>query len=688
MSGGNVFTVDPDPATSGRHVGRLLLTCLAAGVVLAGILLPVIGGMALGVQAGVREFNTLPSDLAIPAPAERSTIYAADGSVLATVYFEDRVPVRLTQIAPVMRKAIVAIEDSRFYATGAIDLRGTMRALVTDLGAGGARQGGSTLTQQYVKNVLVERARLDAASRKQSQAAARAATKDTLGRKLREARYAVALEKRFTKDEILRRYLNLVYFGDGVYGVYTAAKHYFSVAPWQLSLPQAALLAGLVRDPGQYDPRLHPKAARARRDTVLDRMAQLHMITPAQAGQAKQSPLGLTIHPQPNGCQGSRAPFFCDYVLRRLERLPALGQTSAQRARAVLRGGLQIHTTLLPPMQSAATHALRSHVDAGGPYAGAEAVVEPGTGKVQALAVSRPYGSGTGQTRLDLAVDAKDGGSHGFHSGSTFKVFTLAAALDQGLSPSFTMHAPPVLHNPSGFRTCNGAVLDYGGHDVHNAVASDAGTWTLRQATERSINTFFIKLETKTGLCGPVHMARAAGMHQGDGSPIEQYPSFSLGVFDVSPLTLADGYATFASGGTYCSPVAITAVVDRTGRHLHVPGSRCRQTVKPAVAHAVSDVLKGVIAHGTGTAAQIGRPAAGKTGTVGSFTAAWFCGYVPQSAGCVWFGYPDGAHGRSLTDVTVHGRRYHHVYGASIPAPIWGATMAAGLQGVPPRPLP
>ncbi len=670
----------------GTRIGLLVLVSMLSGVLVAGLALPVIGGLGLAARAGVKEFQSLPTELEAPPLPQRSTILAKDGSTIATFYYENRVTVPLSLVAPVMRKAIVAIEDSRFYEHAGIDVKGALRALATNASAGGVRQGGSTLTQQYVKNVLVEKART-AQGRK-------AATADTLGRKLREARYALALEQRLTKDEILERYLNIAYFGDGAYGIASAAMHYFSVQPSQLTLPQAAMLAGIVRSPGAFDPVQHPKAAKDRRDVVLRRMAQLKFAPQADVDQALKTDLGLKVSEQRNGCEGSSAPFFCDYVLEEVKQAQTLGRTEADRVRLLLRGGLTIHTTLDPKVQFAADHAVQQKVPPTSPYGAAEAVVEPGTGAISALAVNKPYGSGKGQTRVNLAADYDHGGSQGFQSGSTFKIFVLAAALKQGLTPYFTMNAPNVLANPAGFRTCNGASLDYGGKDVHNASAHEGGTYTLERATWQSVNTFFVKLETKIGLCDPVQIARSVGMHTAGtaahpaGEPISEYPSFTLGVYDVSPLDLANAYATFAAHGKYCDPVAITKITDANGKELKLPQSGCRQAVEPAVADAVSHVLQGVIAHGTGTAARIGRPAAGKTGTVENFSAAWFCGYVPQLASCVWFGFPEGAGNRELTNVDVNGQHYYHVYGASIPAPIWGATMATALKGEPVKPFP
>jgi membrane peptidoglycan carboxypeptidase len=298
---------------------ELATVAFIAGFLTAFLVLPyaLMGGLT--VRAANKGFQSLPADLVTPALPQGSVILAADGTKLATFYYENRVEVPITQVAPIMRKAIVAIEDSRFYEHGALDVKGTIRAVIANVRAGGVIQGGSTLSQQYVKNALAEMA--------DSPAERRSALEPTAGRKLRELRYAVGLEKKLTKDQILERYLNIAYFGDGAYGIEAAARHYFDVHAAALTLEQAAALAGIVRSPQTYNPHLHPKRGRERRDLVLNRMLELKVITPPEAAAARSQPIHLRITKTPNGCVTSSAPFFCDYVQRDI-----LGNPAAPRA--------------------------------------------------------------------------------------------------------------------------------------------------------------------------------------------------------------------------------------------------------------------------------------------------------------------------------------------------------------------
>ncbi|MFD0854589.1 transglycosylase domain-containing protein, partial [Actinomadura adrarensis] len=281
---------------------------------------------------------------------QRSRILAADGSVLATFYYENRVDVKMEQVAPIARKAVLAIEDARFYEHGALDSQGTMRALLSNLGSGEVTQGGSGITQQYVKNLLLTQA--------ESEEEQLRAREVTAARKVRELRYAAALERRFSKDEIFIRYLNIAYYGDGAYGIESAARHFFSKPASRLTLPEAALLAGVIRYPYAYDPVERPEAALERRNVVLDRMLELGWITQMQAGAAKARPLGLKIHNTPNGCTTSSAPFFCDYVQREILNDPVFGATRQEREKLLKRGGLTIRTTLDRQTQRSAQRAV------------------------------------------------------------------------------------------------------------------------------------------------------------------------------------------------------------------------------------------------------------------------------------------------------------------------------------------
>lgn len=672
-----------------QRIGVLAVISVVAGLLLGGMLLPIVGGVGLLARTGANDFERLPSELDISVPPQVSRILAADGSTLATFYFQDRIVVDLNQIPEVMQKAIIAVEDVRFYEHHGIDFKGAFRALLHNGSSGSVQQGGSTLTQQLVKNILIENAQV-----KGDKAAVAAAHSDTLARKAREARYAIALEQKYSKAQILAAYLNYAYFGDGAYGVGTAAKHYFGESVRKLTLPQAAMLAGLVQSPEVYDPVLHPDAGRARRDIVLGQMLKYHFIDQKQFDDATAKPVVLHVHHQGNGCEASSAPYFCDYVQHVIETSKAFGATKEDRVKLLLRGGLTIHTTLDQPVQQAADAAVRKYVHPREPsgVAGAEAVIQPGTGKVLAISVSRPYGQDAkrGQNTIDYAVDQKyGGGPTGFPAGSTFKLFVLAAALKQGIPLNTTIYSPQTLTNLTGFTNCAGVDETY--QKVSNAGDSEAGRFNLVTGTWFSVNTFFAQLEQRTGLCAPVKIAESMGIRQEDGTPPDQFPAFTLGAAQqgYSSLDLANAYATIAAHGKYCPPIAITKVTDENGNAINVPKPSCSQVLEPGLADTITNILHGVLTQPGATAANVGepgRPAAAKTGTAENNWASVFAGFVPQMAAAVWVGNPRAL--SPLNGLTIGGRPYGEVFGATIAGPIWRDTLQAALDGVPVIPLP
>jgi membrane peptidoglycan carboxypeptidase len=537
-------------------------------------------------------------------------------------------------------------------------------------------QGGSTLTQQYVKNILLETATTPAQQR--------AAVADTLSRKLREAKYAIELANRESKAQILDGYLNIVYFGDGAYGIGAAARHYFGIPVQRLSLAQSALLAGLVQDPSGYDPVAHPKLALLRRNLVLTRMHQLGTITAGQEKAAMARPLKLHVTREPDGCLGSFAPFFCDYVLAELRYDRALGATEQQRVSKLLRGGLTVVTTINPRAQRAAQAAVDDKVGQHSRFGAAIAMVQPGTGRLEALTENRVYGTRRGQTEVDYAADYRYGGSLGFQTGSAFKVFVLAAALKRHIPLSLRLRAPPKIRM-KGFRSCQGGGI-FPPWTVHNAEKAEGGVFNIRQATWASVNTFYVQLEKRTGLCMPADIAESMGVRQASGAPLLRVPSMTLGVNPLSPLDMAGAMATFAAHGRYCPVDAISRILNRSGKVIYASHPRCRQVLPARLADLETRVLQGVIDNPQGTAygvADIGRPAAGKTGTMDNFVSAWFVGYTPNLAAAVAVGDPNGAHHDPMTRVTIKGVYYRYVFGASLPAPIWQQAMSGALAGTP-----
>jgi membrane peptidoglycan carboxypeptidase len=658
-------------------LGRLIAFAVIGGVLAAAIVLPVAAATGILVRNQADKFTTL--SLTAQSLPQRSEILDRNGHLLAYVYGVDmpyynsansatairffgwdRQPVAYNQISQNMINAIVAIEDSRYWVHGAIDLRGTIRAAINDIEHKPV-QGGSTLAQQYVKNVLLLSAEMAG-----NVPAEQAADADTLTRKLNELRLAVGVEHQQTKQQILAGYLNDAYFGHNSYGIEAAAETYFGTTVTHLTVTQAATLAGIVENPSQYDPIVDPTAALQRRNTVLARMAQTDTgLTAAQATADEAKPLGLNVSVPQSGCEASSvgsAGFFCEYVEEAFLRDPAYGKTPQQRAELLATGGLKIYTTLDPQDQQAATQAV-NYVEPNSDYfnpghnADAEAVIQPGTGQIRALAENRPYGTGRGQTEIDYAVNTAYGGSSGVQTGSSSKLFTLITALNQGYPFGFQLHVPGST-TINGYTNCQGGPAgEYqgipGAYNVTNAEGpQSASTQSLYTGTTQSVNVFYAELEHKVGLCNVVHTAVDLGMTRADGTSLlspdggqdsaDNIPSFTLGSVSVSPLNMAAAYATMAARGTYCSPVAIDKIVTASGGSLSVPSANCHRAISSDVADAVNYILQGVLT--TGTAASVGgltgREAAGKTGTsnvqngFGTPYAA-FAGYTPNLVGYV-----------------------------------------------------
>jgi membrane peptidoglycan carboxypeptidase len=662
-------TAAPEPGAA-RAATTLLALCAVCGLLVAALAFPVVGGLGLVARAGADSFDKLPDELVEPPLPQSSRILAADGSTLAVAYFnENRIVVPLSRIPKVMQNAILAIEDARFYEHGAVDAKGLLRALVRNSQAGTVQQGGSTITQQYVKNVLIERASDGGA--KQTVAERSAA------RKVMEVKYAIALERRYTKAQILEKYLNIAYFGSGVYGVATAARHYFGHRVDDLTLPEAALLAGLVKNPRLYDPIAHPAHGRARRDLVLERMAEVGFVTPAAANKAKKAKLGLHVVKERGFEDNPTAPLFLDYVRGVVlddpdgTMAPIFGATQAERAQALFQGGLTIKTSLDPRLQATAQRALQDTLGDKRDPASAAVVIQPGTGLVKVMA-------GLNHEAASRKVNLALGGGSGFQAGSTFKVFVLAAAIEQGIPLSTVIHAPQRYASHLFTNVVGNKVVPYA---VSNAGDSEAGTFDIPKATWESVNTAYLQIEEKTGYYDPARIAQDVGVTR---FPLRRVPSFVLGTNEVSPLDMASAYATFAARGIYCRPLPITEVLDAKGRLLGRIDPSCHRAMSEATADTLTSVLRGVIDHGTGKGANIGRPAAGKTGTTNGPTAAWFDGYTPDFAGVVWVGYP--------TDPAKHPLRRIHgvktVYGGTFPATIWRTIMLAAHDGVPVNDFP
>jgi membrane peptidoglycan carboxypeptidase len=683
---------------AGRWVGHLLTFLVVsslAGVLLAGLALPVVGSAGLAARAASDHFEDLPGDFETAVLPQRTKILADDGSLIAYAWSDDlggnRVVVPMSQISPNMPHALVAVEDVRYYQHGGVDLKGTVRALVKDSQGGGNLQGGSTITQQYVKNVLLLEAGADKAKQ-------RAAVADTFTRKVNELKYAVAVEKSLTKDQILERYLNLVYFGGGAYGIEAAAERYFSTTADRLSVTQAALLAALVNSPSTYDPFLHPAQALARRNLVLGDMANrtVKYLTPAQVARYRAAPLGLKPTAPRHGCvvaQGSAA-FECDYVYQTFINDPDYGPTQAARVRLWDMGGLTIRTTFSVKDETAADRAISTHTYPTDKVASALAMIQPGTGQLKAIAQSQPMGDGRGQTYLDLAADPEHHGSGGYQAGSSFKIFVGLTALMDGRDPKQVMSVPSPLDDAGAqIPVCTGRGPKHiVWPDSYHPNNDDGNPFTgaLDEAFWFSVNTYFLTLEEQTGLCRPALLAQSMGVTQdndsGQGHPLDQFASFTLGTNLITPIEMASAYATIAAQGAYCKPYVITGVTDAAGRQDPAQQPSCRSVLDPNLANELTAILRGVLTQPGATAdgLGIGRPAAGKTGTTTSSIATWFDGYTPQLATAVWTGFvrPDSLRGDFMGNITVGGTYYSgQIFGATISAPIWQSAMTNAMAG-------
>ncbi|MFI6466853.1 transglycosylase domain-containing protein [Streptomyces sp. NPDC050528] len=663
-----------------QQAAKFLGVSVLAGAVMAGIAMPAAGALGLAAKGSVQGFDDIPDSLKSPQLSQRTTILDSKGNQIASVYSRDRTVVELKDISPYMQKAIVAIEDSRFYQHGAIDLKGVLRALNKNAQSGGVSQGASTLTQQLVKNYFVEEAGDDPTKVAQ-------ATQQTLGRKVKELKYAIQIEEKLGKKKILENYLNITFFGEQAYGVEAASERYFSKHAKDLNLQQSALLAGIVQSPTRYDPINDEAEAKKRRNTVLARMAEVGDISKADALKAEQTDLGLKVSQPKNGCITAvkGASFFCKYVENVFLSDPVFGKTKEARAKIWNQGGLTIRTTLDPQAQDSVQASLKDHIYKSDSVAAAATLVEPGTGKILGMGQSRPYGYGKNETEYNYSVNADMGGSNfGFPTGSTFKPFVAAAALEQGLPATQQYPAPYSMDYPSPVSTCSGKNwVNTGGATVENESESEKGPYALKEAMAKSVNTYFVQMISDIGLCPVVSMTNKLGVVQGNGDKIPEVPAIALGSKGLSPLTMATAYAAFANEGTYCTPIAIESITQKVGneqKSLAVPKSTCTRAMSKKTADTINTVLRGVVDSGTGQEAGLtDRESAGKTGTTDSRKNAWFVGYTPNLAGAVWVGSPK--QNVEMTSIRIGGVWHDEVYGADTPGPIWKDAMTGALEG-------
>jgi len=572
-----------------------------------------------------------------PPPLQTTYIYDREGNQIATLHSTvDRTIIPLSDMPLQLQHAVIAVEDKGFYQHPGIDVTGIFRAAWTDLVSGQIVQGGSTLTQQLVKNVYAGQYSEDPKTGVETYVV----PPRTLEQKVRESLLAIKVEREFTKDEILAKYLNTVYFGRGAYGVQAAAQTFFQKDASELSALESALLAGMVQSPSFYDPVEHEPEATERRNYVLEQMASEGYLTAERATQLEGRP--IKVNPIDVGLNfPGKLGYFLDYTRRDLISTYGEGQ--------VFSGGLQVTTTLDPQMQHYAEEAVANRLPTPGDPAAAVVAIDPRNGAVRAMYGGKNFAV----SKVNLATG--DGGS-GRQAGSAFKPFTLATAIEQGYSLNSRWSGPASITIPDPACYTDGAPWQ-----LSNAADEESGDFTLLQATAFSVNTVFAQVASAVTPDAIVETAH----HMGIRSPLEPVCSITLGTQAVTPLEMTNAYATLAARGWRhrASPLERVDLAD--GKTDLQIGGRGKLVLRQNDADLVTYALQGVISGGTGTAANIGRPAAGKTGTAQEYRDAWFCGYVPQLVTCVWVGYPRGE--ISLTNV----EGYSALFGGTIPALIW-----------------
>ena len=610
------------------------------------------------------------ADLKMPKLAQTSRIYDDDDELLRTYHgVEDRTIVSLKRIPKKVRRAVIAIEDERFYDHDGVDIQAIFRAAFANAASGQIEEGGSTITQQYVKNVIISPGQV---------------ADKTLERKINEAVMALQLEKKLSKKEILERYLNTVYFGSGAYGIQAASKTFFRKPVNKLKLGEGALLAGLIRSPDTYNPYTSKKEALERRNLVLDKLVELGWASRAGASAAKKK--GLEVKPRLEEDQYP-APYFLDYVQRLIkfdDRFSVIGETPRARERALFTGGLRIYTTVDLDMQAAADEAVDYYLGPEtGPH-GSLVAIEPDTGYVKAMVGGFDFFAPENKdpfAKLNLAIQAepnlgrvKDCGASeweerapgcGRQAGSAYKPFALVAALQDGIPLSKTYEAQDCMSFP-----------EHDNWEVCNYEEAEYGQKTLLEATAASINTVYAQVAIDAGFQDVVDAAEDMGIT----IPQDAFASSVLGTNSVNPLNMASAFGTLASEGEHTPPVAIRRIENAEGQVLYEDETKSEQAVEPTVAYVATTALEEVIESGTAyeaTNGYIGRPAAGKTGTAQEYRDAWFAGYTPDLSAAVWVGHPEGQ--VSMATEYAGGP----VFGGSFPALIWTRFMTQALAGAP-----
>lgn len=672
-------TIEGKPVTAGKRTGKffkgipafLLGTVLTAGVV-STLLVPPAFAVAGGVNTGINAFHDLPAD-DLPLDntlAQHTVLLDKDGKEFAKFFSENRINVTLDQVNPMFVDALIATEDVRFYENNGYDVIGNVRSIVNNV-SGGAKQGASGITQQLVKTIRINNAQTDEELAM--------ITGRSYMEKLKELKYAIHVEETKSKEEILTLYLNTVFFGHGAYGIGAASKTFFNTTPDKLTPAQIAVLVGSINSPTMFDPFANPETAKERRNVVLGRMAAEKVITPEEATKLASEDTVLSEGKFANGCSQSAYPYYCQLVREEILENSAFGATPEARLETLHKGGLTIKTALDPKAMDAATAQVEAAFGNDNRVGNAVAVVVPGKGHIAAVAQNRVWGQGEGQTEVIYAKAQRQ-------VGSSFKPFTVATALEQGI-PATTqiVSDSPYVPGP-GFDAPQGGFSNYGFYDY--------GAVDAYEATKKSMNVYFVKLMEKTGVIPVADMTKRLGVNslprEGDRAIGPQALSLTLGAYEISPIEMANAYATFASGGVKCNAISVvSAVRTETGEEVETSNPDCHQAIDANIANTMNQVLKKPFEK-DGTTEKLalagGRIAAAKTGTTNDWADGWVVGHTPQFATAVWAGDPRGGAAYPLTSYVQYG--YYKAGGtvgdgSEVSGPVWRAVMNDIHAGLP-----
>lgn len=672
-----------------------LTLCICGGVVVSLMVMPAVFGANNMAKALSPSLTVEGIDFDVTGLPQKSTLYASDGkTVIASFYAQNREVVPIKNISVYMQRAVVAREDRRFFEHAGVDVQGVMRAFVKTYVAKGDTQGGSSLTQQYVKNVLMVKARED-----DDPIAEYHASEDTVARKLREMLIAVQMEKKYSKYEILQGYLNIAQFGSGsLYGVEAAAKRYFNTNAADLTVVQAATIAAITKNPEKYDPSIeaNQKTAEEQRNIVLDLMLQEKFISQAQHDEAKATPLKDTLNIQSvqQGCQvAGDAAFFCSYVTNQILNSKEFGKTAQARQKLLNEGGLEIYTTMDVNANNAAMKAARDTIPPNDPtgFEVTIAAIKPGTGEVLGFGLNRTYDATDAaktdptRTSINYAVDQKDGGGIGFNVGSTWKPINMVAWMLQGHSINESLRTYTRYAN-SSFNCAKFA--GKGTWSLHNSEGGTTSPETPLRGLIKSHNTTQASMAQVIGLCSIADAAKTIGYHNAILGQEDVYsansfnPPMIIGSVQASPLTMANVYATLGANGVECTPIAIKKVIKQNGKKLKVPSANCHQAIAPEIAQTTAYALNQGVLKGEAKAAQLdnNRKTFAKTGT-NEQTYMLTAGFVPNTV-AAFVAVGNAETQGDFSGKTINGVTHGTWYGMYIASPAWKEFMNTYLAAI------